>query len=260
VNTIIPVFRAAAFYGALALFGVWAAAFNLLSFLFAWLPAGERTERRFQRMIRPQVAAFFRCLAALRLLRIEYRGWERLDPAAGVIVANHPGLLDAFYLLARVPRAFCVFKPAIRRNPLLGAAARRAGYLASDSGVELVRRAVERIGRGATLVIFPEGTRTAADGTVGRLRPGFAAIARHAGVRVQLLRITTDRKLFAKGEPWWRLPSLPVNVTVEVGPSLDAAGAASTDALVAEVARELRGETTGGGLTGAERVRTLTAA
>ena len=180
--------------------------------------------------------------------------------SAGVIVANHPGLLDAFYLLARVPRAFCVFKPAIRRNPLLGAAARRAGYLASDSGVELVRRAVERIGRGAALVIFPEGTRTAADGTVGRLRPGFAAIARHARVRVQLLRIATDRKLFRKGDPWWRLPELPVRVTVEVGPSLDAAAAASTEALVADVAAWLRGGAAGGGLTGTERVRTLTAA
>ena len=60
------------------------------------------------------------------------RGLKSCHHGGLVLAANHPALIDITCLLARVPEAVCIFKPAIRRNPVLGAAARRAGYLASD--------------------------------------------------------------------------------------------------------------------------------
>ena len=57
--------------------------------------------------------------------------------------------------MARVPEAVCIFKPAIRRNPVLGAAARRAGYLGSDGGHELVRAAAVKVAAGCTLIARP---------------------------------------------------------------------------------------------------------
>lgn len=232
--------HAVVFYASLLLFGAWAFAFNLLSFLGGWLPRSAGVEAFFQRLIRRQIAAYFGWLAATGAVRVRYRGWAPEAGGPAVIVANHPGLLDAFYVLARVPRAFCIFKPAIGRNPLLAAAARRAGYLPSDRGAELVWDATERLARGASLVVFPEGTRTPPGERLGVLRGGFALIARRAEVPVQLLRIAVTPPLFAKGQRWWRLPPLPVEVVVESGPRLEPRDFASTAALVAEVEAWLR--------------------
>lgn len=227
--------RGLAFYGSLAVFAAWAGAFNLVSAACAPMPATMRTEKLFQRLIHWQVATYFRWLRLVGAVRVEYRGGESMGSEAAVIVANHPGLLDAFTLLARVPRGFCIFKPAIRRNPILSAAARRAGYLANDRGLELVRAAAGKISRGASLIVFPEGTRTSPGAGVGPFRRGFAVIARRAQAPVQLVLISMDTALFARGSAWWKLPRLPVRIVVEAGPRLDPGHFASTDALVEEV-------------------------
>lgn len=227
--------RAMVFYASMAVFLAGAAAFNLLCLACAWLPSTVRTERVFQWLIQRQAALYFRWLAIVGAVRIEYRDWDCIPCARAVIVANHPGLLDAFYILARMPRAFCVFKRSLGRNPTTGAAARRAGYLANDTGLELVRGAAAKLATGSSLVIFPEGTRTRPDAGLGAFRPGFALIARRAGVPVQLVRISADAPLFPKQRPWWKVPQLPARVLVQAGPALDARAFPSTEALVAEV-------------------------
>jgi len=237
------------YYASGLLFGGWALAFNGGCLALGAVWRGPRAEAAMQRVIRRRLAWYLGWLRWVGAVRVEYRGWERARVEGAVIVANHPGLLDAFYLLARVPQGFCIFKAALGRNPLLGAAAHAAGYVANDSGIELVRGGTERLRRGATLVVFPEGTRTAASGEMGSLRAGFALIARRAGAPVQLMRIHAGSRLLGKGDAWWRVPRLPVRVVVEVGPCLEAAAFDSTKALVAAVeawfrAGELRGELT----------------
>lgn len=226
-------FRGAAFYGSMLVIGALVLAFNGVSWVWGLLARGGDTDALFQRLIQRQAVAYWRWLAWVGLVHVEYRNWERARWEQAVIVANHPGMLDAFLLLARVPRGVCVFKNAIRRNPFLGAVAERAGYLSNDRPVELVRGATEKISRGATLIIFPEGTRTRVGQELGRLRPGFALIARRAGVPVQLVRISSDGALFTKHGAWWKLPQLPAHVVVQVGPALAADAFPSTEALVA---------------------------
>jgi len=133
-------------------------------------------------------------------------------------VSNHPSLIDITCLLARFPEAICIFKPAIRRNPVLGAAARRAGYLASDGGHELLKKAAEKVACGRTLILFPEGTRTPPEITVGAFKPGFVIIARRASAPIQLIRITSNSNVLSKGLAWWKLPVFPATVTIEAGP------------------------------------------
>ena len=228
-----PVIRVLAFYGSLALFGAAALAFSVVSLAFAWLPASTRTEKVFQRAIQLQLIFFLRWLRWVRVVEVNYRGWEEAQIERAVIVANHPGLVDAFYLLARVPRGFCIFKRAIRRNPFLSAPAWRAGYLANDTGIGLIRGATQRIVKGASLVVFPEGTRTPRGAKLGTLRPGFAAIARRGGVPVQLVRITVNGSFLAKDHSWLRPGPLPARVVVEAGPRLQPRDFSSTAALVA---------------------------
>src|SRR5690606_31576889 len=150
------------------------------------------TERFFQRLIHRHLALFHWWCAAGRLVYVRYHGFDQPVREGTVLVVNHPALIDITCLLARIPEAVCIFKPAIRRNPVLGAAARRAGYISSEGGHEVVRQAVDKVVAGSTLIIFPEGTRTPPGETLLPFKPGFVLIARRAGRPIQLVYITTD--------------------------------------------------------------------
>jgi len=229
------VYHLPAYYFTLLLFGAGGLELSLLSLLAGWLPATDRTERFFQRLIHRHFALFHWWCAFARLVHVHYRGFERLPRGGLVVAANHPALIDITCLLARVPEAVCIFKPAIRRNPVLGAAARRAGYLGSDGGHELVRAAAVKVAAGCTLIVFPEGTRTPPGETLLPFKAGFVLIARRASAPIQLVRITTDSDVLTKGRAWWRLPRFPAHVEVTAGPLVRTDTAARTTELTAAI-------------------------
>ncbi|MBI3885561.1 MAG: 1-acyl-sn-glycerol-3-phosphate acyltransferase [Opitutae bacterium] len=236
------------YYLSLVVFGAFGLTLSLFSLLAGGLPATPATERFFQRLIHRHLAVFVWWAGFSRMLRVHYHGLDRLSGRPCVLVANHPGLMDITYLLARVPEAVCIFKPAIRRNPVLGAAARRAGYLASDGGHDLVRAAGAKVAAGHTLVVFPEGTRTPPGVELGPFKPGFALIAQRARVPVQLVHIGWNTNVLVKGRAWWRLPRLPGRVDITVGPCLAPAPGRPAAALAAEAeawfrARAVAGDT-----------------
>lgn len=224
-----------AYYFTLLLFGAGGLELSLFSLLTGWLPATERTERFFQRLIHRHCALFHRWCAGARLVHVRYRGFEDLPRGGAVLVANHPALIDITCLLARMPEAVCIFKPAIRRNPVLGAAARRAGYIGSDGGHELIRVAAAKVAAGHTVIVFPEGTRTRPGHALHPFRPGFALIARRAQAPIQLVRITTDSDVLTKGRAWWRLPRFPAHIEIVTGPLIPADPADRTTELAARV-------------------------
>ena len=228
------------YWGGLLIFAVGGLEVSAVSLLFSWLPATDGTERFFQRFIHYHFRFFHEWCSLVNLVQVRYDGWERIPPGGVVLVSNHISLIDVTCLLANVPEALCIFKPAIRRNPVLGAGARRAGYLGSDGGQELVRRAVEKVTHGHTLLVFPEGTREVS-GQLLPFKPGFASIARRARAPVQLIRITTDSDMLTKGRPILRLPRVPTRVTVTVGPLLESEHYARSEDLARAVEDWYRG-------------------
>lgn len=206
------------YYLSLLFFGIFGVGLSLFSFLAGVMPPSESQERFFQRLIHRHFAAFHWWCRVSGTVRVAYHGFDKIPQGGLVIAANHPALIDITCLLARIPEAVCIFKPAIRRNPVLGAAARRAGYLASDGGHELLRRAGEKVKSGHTLIVFPEGTRTPPGSGIGPFKPGFVIIARRARAPIQLVRVTTDSDVLSKGSVWWKLPRFPANITLEAGP------------------------------------------
>ena len=151
------------------------------------------------------------------LLRLEQEALAPLADEPGlVLVANHPSLLDAMLLVARLPRAFCVMKASLLRNPFLGAGAKLARYIPNDSAHAMVRGAVTELRAGGQLVMFPEGTRTTTP-PLNTFHPSFALIAKHAQAPIQTLFIDTDSPYLGKGWPLWRLPPLPIRFAVRLG-------------------------------------------
>jgi 1-acyl-sn-glycerol-3-phosphate acyltransferase len=195
---------------------------------------------------------FWRIASWSGLLRMDA---SALDALAGedrlIVVANHPSLLDALMLMARLPRSFCVMKASLARHPMLGPGARLARYVGNDSPLGMVRATVAELRAGGQLVMFPEGTRTTAQ-PLNAFRPGFTVVAKLADAPIQTVFIDTDSPYLRKGWPVWRLPPLPIEFNVRLGerfaPEHDAQ--ALLKKIEAYYAHELGGAGEGGEVAG----------
>ena len=138
------------------------------------------------------------------------------DEPGLIVVANHPSMLDAVMLVARLPRGACIMKAGLVRNPLLGPGARLARYIRNDSTRGMIRCAVDDLRQGGQLVLFPEGTRTTRH-PVNPFHASFTLIARRSQAPIQAVFIDTDSPYLGKGWPLWRLPPLPIRFAVRLG-------------------------------------------
>lgn len=146
-------------------------------------------------------------LAALEPLRAE---------GAQILAPNHPSAFDALVLLMCHPNLACVLKPQLLNHPLLGVGARLAGYIRSEPPRRLVKSALVELERGATVLLFPEGTRTR-HAPVNALTASVAVIAKHARAPIQVAFIETDSPYLGKGWPPLKAPRLPIHYRVRLG-------------------------------------------
>lgn len=151
------------------------------------------------------------------MMRLHSEALDVLRDEPGlVVVANHPSMLDALMLVARLPRSACIMKASLMHNPFLAPGARLARYIRNDTPRGLIRLAVEDLQRGGQLVLFPEGTRTTQP-PVNPFRPGFTVIAKMARAPIQTVFIDTSSPYLCKGWPLWKLPPLPIVFSVRLG-------------------------------------------
>jgi 1-acyl-sn-glycerol-3-phosphate acyltransferase len=125
------------------------------------------------------------------------------------------------------------------RNPALGPAALMAGYACGDTGVDLIRDVAAKISAGRSLLIFPEGTRTAAHVDLNAFKVGFAVIASRARVPIRLILIRAPRDLVPKGWHWWWPPQFPAKVDITLLGELSQMPGESATELTARAARQL---------------------
>ena len=160
---------------------------------------------------------FWSCAKALGLMRIDYEALDVLNDDAGLIIAaNHPSMLDAMLVVARVPRGICIMRSGLMHNPFLGAGARLARYIRNDPPRGMIRSAVANLRAGGQLVLFPEGTRTVTP-PINPFRPGMTLIAHMAQVPIQTVIIESDSPYLGKGWPIWRTPQFPVVFSARLG-------------------------------------------
>lgn len=213
---------------------------NLLCAPLLFLPDRERYGPAARRVIRLLFDFWVRWHRATRVIDVSFRGFDRPVPAGTIIIANHPSIVDATFLLARLPSTICIFKPALMRSPAIGPAALMAGYVSGDFGVDLIHDVAARVAVGHSLLIFPEGTRTAAGQILGPFKSGFALIAGRARAPVQLVVIRAAPDLGRKGRPWWQPPAcLPAPIAFTLDRRWDYDPARSARAFTAEVEQHL---------------------
>jgi long-chain acyl-CoA synthetase len=190
------------------------------------------------------LSTFLNPLAELILLAVRIlskRCWnlrvvhpERLVPDNAIIAANHQSNLDPVWLLSCLPwrqrrRLFLIGKKELSflRWPLLGSPllfVDRAGNV-----VPALKAASDVLRSGASLIIFPEGTRSR-NGSRGRFKPGAAYLAWHLGRK--LIPVTIEGS-FAILPPGKAIPRFcgGLQGSLHVGEPLDPGRFASVEAL-----------------------------
>jgi 1-acyl-sn-glycerol-3-phosphate acyltransferase len=160
-------------------------------------------------------------LRLMHVYRLDLRVLRQLHGGPAMVLApNHPSLLDALFIIAHDPNVACVMKSSLRSNLFLGAGARLARYIVNDPPRRMIARAVAELGRGAVVLLFPEGTRTR-QAPVNALQATVGIIAKHAGVPVQTLIIEQDTAYLSKGWSLFRPPSLPITYRMRFGRRFD---------------------------------------
>jgi 1-acyl-sn-glycerol-3-phosphate acyltransferase len=171
-----------------------------------------------------------------------YSGLEHAEGLAPrIFLANHLSALDIWVLAAVLPvTTRFVSKRTIFWIPVLGQAMAVAGFIAIDrqdraSAIRSLSGAVGPIRNGASIILFPEGTRSR-DGRLARFKRGAFHLALEAGVPVVPVAISGTHHVIRPRSIVVR----PGPVHVTFAPPIDAAAfAGNPDGLMAKVRSEI---------------------
>ena len=214
--------------------------------VFPLLSVTVRPRQRREEVARSVLRAAFQFFVGLMrfvgVIDYTFAGRERLERRGLLIIANHPSLIDAVFLMANVPNATCVVDEPLARNPFTRAAVHAAGYIVNDpSGLPLVEACIASLAEGGNLVFFPEGHRTSPGGPIV-FRRGGAQVAVRGGVDVAPVRIRCEPPTLTRGEKWWQVPPRRAQFTIEAGADIAVRPYIEGEREPARAARALNGQ------------------
>ncbi|MBI4804886.1 MAG: 1-acyl-sn-glycerol-3-phosphate acyltransferase [Desulfovibrio sp.] len=132
---------------------------------------------------------------------------SRLDPRATyAFMANHSSQFDIVVLFATLNRwnVRFVAKESLARVFLFGHALKRMGHIPiarenSRKAMKAIDQAADACGRGMSVVIFPEGTRSSAGDKLGDFRIGGMIMALKCNVPVAPVILTGTERIMPRG-------------------------------------------------------------
>lgn len=137
-------------------------------------------------------------------VRIALHGQEHIDRSRSCIyAANHASMFDIPVVIAGLPDDIrLVYKKELERIPVFGWGLKWGSYIGIDRGRGAEARksldeAIEKIRRGASVLLFVEGTRTE-DGNLQPFKRGAFHLAARAGVPVIPLTINGTYSIVPK--------------------------------------------------------------
>ncbi len=157
-------------------------------------------------------AVHFRCAAPwakviLRVcgIHVPVHGLENVSPEIPrIYMCNHQSFFDIWTILAFLPVDFkFILKQELMKIPLLGPAMTRAGYIGIErkdprEAVKSIAVAAQRIKDGASVLIFPEGTRSP-DGRLQSFKRGGFNLAFKSGCDIVPMAINGSHRIATKG-------------------------------------------------------------
>ena len=172
-------------------------------------------------------ALWSRILLFLSGVTVEIKGAENLfQDSPQILASNHRGAFDILALQGFIPIQFrWVAKKSLFKIPIIGWSMSLAGYVSIDrekagSAYKSIERAAEKVKKGASVLIFPEGTRSSAGSLLPFKRGGFL-LAIKSGVPIVPVSIRGTENLMKKESILIR----PGAVKVVIGKPIPVSGA-----------------------------------
>lgn len=175
-------------------------------------------------------------------IKFEVRGQENLPDGPCIIAAQHQSAFETYMLFLLFEYPVFILKQSLQWIPLVGWYIKRGGLIGIDRGAgasamrRVLRAASAAMGRGETVLIFPEGTRTPPSGHTD-YKPGIVALYNHCDAPVIPMALNSGH-FWGKGQITKKpgtivfefLPSIPANLPkseflVELRAALDSASA-----------------------------------
>jgi 1-acyl-sn-glycerol-3-phosphate acyltransferase len=177
-------------------------------------------------------------------IRVHARREAALDPRTPyVFMSNHATHVDVLAVVAALPefQLRWVAKRELTEVPVFGWALRHAGHVIVDrsnheQAMRSLRAAEEKMARGVSVMIFPEGTRGSGGGAMLPFKRGGFVLAAETGAAIVPIAIAGSTRVLARRD--WRIHGGDVDVLV--GAPIAAAGA-EHDALMGTVRARLEG-------------------
>ena len=137
-------------------------------------------------------------------VKVRVAGLEKLDRARHyVYVSNHASMLDIPAIIAGIPDQIrIVYKRELEKIPFFGWGLKWGSYIGIDrtrggDAMRSLEEAAEKIRRGASVLLYAEGTRTV-DGKLQPFKRGAFNIAVKAGVPVVPLTVNGSFPILQK--------------------------------------------------------------
>lgn len=138
-------------------------------------------------------------------IKVRALGVENINPhISRIYMTNHQSYFDIFALLAFLPVHFkFILKEELMRIPLFGISMRRAGYIGIKrddprEAIQSLQKANNTLKGGASVVIFPEGTRSP-DGRLQSFKRGGFKLALRSGCDIVPVTIRDSYRIVPKG-------------------------------------------------------------
>jgi 1-acyl-sn-glycerol-3-phosphate acyltransferase len=170
----------------------------------------------------PATALGLRIALAIAGVRIVMEDEENIPAGACLFMANHTSAVDPVVVFVALPRRVgFLAKREVFRMPLIGWAMRLAGFIPVDrssreAAAASADVAVEQLRGGASMVIYPEGTRSP-DGKLLPFKRGGFLMAIRGRRPVVPMTITGAERVLPKGHAWIR----PGEVRLKFHPAID---------------------------------------
>jgi 1-acyl-sn-glycerol-3-phosphate acyltransferase len=176
-------------------------------------------------------------------VRLEVEMHRAVDPRRGyVVMANHCSYFDVLALLAVLPGQYrIVAKRSLFLIPIFGWALRANGFIPVDRhdrsrAREIWAAAGDRLSRGASVLFYPEGTRSL-DGCVHAFQRGAFLVAMHNDAPILPVGVHGAWPIM----PRQRFSVQPGPIGVRIGEPVETAGRSVRDKreLIEQVRREV---------------------
>ncbi len=156
-------------------------------------------------------------------IKVTVKGISNIDPSKSYIfMPNHQSNFDIPVLIGCIPAQFrWLAKAELFKIPLFGRAMRGCGYISIDrsnrkSAFKSLEKAAETIRNGASVLIFPEGTRSL-DGKIRDFKKGGFVLTVDSGVSIIPVILHGTWSIMPKSS----LRIMPGNVTLEILPPIE---------------------------------------